>query len=243
MGCSDILLSSILSLFFSLFSLGDGLIQTEILSRRAFKPKNNHSTNNSTLVRICGCHFGQMLPVWENELDTTRNQTVRIAVGAPKLVSLNALYNEIGWESLQNRRRYHKLILLYKMMHNLIPLYLSSLVPQPVSNLSRYHLRNSNDLQTVAARTNQYDLSFLSPSIKAWNNLPDEAKQTDSVNSFKHFLKKDKRTIPKQYYYGTRKALILHTRLRTNCSSLSLDLFLQNISDSPLCSCGRIETT
>ena len=168
---------------------------------------------------------------------------MRIAVGAPKLVSLNALYNEIGWESLQNRRRYHKLILLYKMMHNLIPLYLSSLVPQPVSNLSRYHLRNSNDLQTVAARTNQYDLSFLSPSIKAWNNLPDEAKQTDSVNSFKHFLKKDKRTIPKQYYYGTRKALILHTRLRTNCSSLSLDLFLQNISDSPLCSCGRIETT
>ena len=42
------------------------------------------------------------------------------------------------------------------MMHNITPLYLSSLVPQSVSNLSRYNLRNSNDLQTIDARTNQY---------------------------------------------------------------------------------------
>ena len=44
------------------------------------------------------------------------------------------------------------------------PLYLSSLVPQSVSNLSRYNLRNSNDLQTIDARTYQYDNSFFLPS-------------------------------------------------------------------------------
>ena len=38
-----------------------------------------------------------------------------------------------------------------------------------------------------------------------------------------------------------RKAQILHTRLRTNCSSLNLDLFLKNISDSLLCRCSRLE--
>ena len=38
-----------------------------------------------------------------------------------------------------------------------------------------------------------------------------------------------------------RKAQILHTQLRTNCSSLNLDLFLKNITDSPLCICGSLE--
>ena len=62
----------------------------------------------------------------KNELDKIQNEAARIATGATKLVSLNALYNEIGWEPLQDRRRDHKLTLFYKMMYNLTPLYLSS---------------------------------------------------------------------------------------------------------------------
>jgi hypothetical protein len=48
--------------------------------------------------------------------------------------------------------------------------------------------------------------------------------------------------IPKYYYYGKRKSQIMHTRLRTNCSVLSHDLFSKNIIQSPLCSCGEEET-
>ena len=40
---------------------------------------------------------------------------------------------------------------------------------------------------------------------------------------------------------GSRKAQVLHTRLRTNCSFLNLDLFLNDISDSQLCRCGSEE--
>ena len=47
------------------------------------------------------------------------------------------------------------------MMNSLTLLYLTSLVPQPVGNLSRYNLRNSNDLQSINARTKQYYHSFL----------------------------------------------------------------------------------
>ena len=78
------------------------------------------------------------------------------------------------------------------MMHNITPLYLSSLVPQSVSNISRYNFRNSNDLQTIDARTNQYYNSFLS-SVRAWNNLSVEAKQCESVKSFKCFLQKEEK--------------------------------------------------
>ena len=91
--------------------------------------------------------------IWDNclqsekqELEKIQIEAARIATGATKLVSIAALYREIRWDSLDERRRKHKLTLFYKMTNALATLYLSSLVPQTVSNASRYNLRNSNDL-------------------------------------------------------------------------------------------------
>ena len=69
-----------------------------------------------------------------------------------------------------------------------------------------------------------------------WNNL----KQHTLLNTT---LTKNKTPVPKYYYSKNRKAQILHTWLRTNCSSLNLDLFLKGITDSPLCRCGSIENS
>lgn len=188
--------------------------------------------------------------IWDNctlqdkqELDKIQNEAARIATGTTKLVSLNCLYREIKWESLEHRRNKHKMTLFYKMLHNLTPLYLSSLIPQSVSDISHYNLRNSDNLQTIRTRTNIYYHSFLPSAIRDWNNLPFQAKHLDTLNSFKFYLNKDKLEVPAYYYTGKRHAQILHTRLRTNCSSLNFDLFTRNISDSPLCRCGSIENS
>ena len=78
-------------------------------------------------------------------------------------------------------------------MYNFTPPYLSSLVPPSITNVSRYNLRNSNDLQTIDARTNQYyNFFFLPSAVRSWNNLPVEAKELGSVNSFKRFLNQNK---------------------------------------------------
>ena len=127
------------------------------------------------------------------------------------------------------------------MINQLTPDYLSSLVPQPVGAASRYNLRDSNSLQTIDARTNKYFHSFLPSTIRAWNRLPNEVKDCNSVNSFKNNLKPEKYQTPKYFYFGDRRAQVLHTRLRTNCSALSLDLFHKNITESPLCRCGSVE--
>ena len=177
----------------------------------------------------------------KNELDKIQNEAARIATGATRLVSLNNLYREVCWESLHKRRQDHKLTLFYKMLNNLAPIYLSSLIPQQVSHISQYNLRNSGDIQTIRAKTNQFYNSFLPSTLREWNNLPSEARQCTTLNSFKHFLKKDKSSVPNYYYHGNRKAQILHARLSTGCSSLNLDLFYKNITDSPLCLCGSVE--
>ena len=76
------------------------------------------------------------------------------------MVSFQKIYDEIGWETLETRRRKHKLVLFYKMFYNLSPLYPSSLVPPLVQNSSRHSLRNSNNVQTVVSNTNEYFHSF-----------------------------------------------------------------------------------
>ena len=127
------------------------------------------------------------------------------------------------------------------MTHNLTPEYLSSLVPEPISNIFCYNLRNSNNFRAINTRTSQYYQSFLPSTVRNWNDLSVEAHQYYTLNSFKHYLNKDKCKSLNIFYTGSRKAQILHTRLRTNCSSLNLNLFLKNISDSPLCTCGSVE--
>ena len=89
--------------------------------------------------------------IWDNctqqekqDLEKVQMEAARIAKGTTKLVSLQKLYEEIGWETLEARRKKHKLVLFYKMLYNLSPLYLSYLVPPQVQNVSRYNLRNAN---------------------------------------------------------------------------------------------------
>ena len=135
-------------------------------------------------IRGLECHLEKY------ELDKIQNEAARIATGVTKLVSLTNLYKEIGWESLSKRRSNHKLTLLYKMINHLTPIYLSSLIPAQVSSASRYNLRNAQNYQTIRARTNQYRDSFLPSTLHLWNNLPLEARQSNTLNSFKLFLKK-----------------------------------------------------
>ena len=70
--------------------------------------------------------------------------------------------------------------------------------------------------------------------VREWNNLPEEAKQIGSLISFKFYLNRNKKKVPKYYGIGKRKLQILHTRLRsaTKCSSLNNDLFLKNMTES-----------
>ena len=194
--------------------------------------------------------------IWDNcsqyekqELEKIQLEAARIATGTTKLISITALYKEVGWESLEQRRQTHKLTLFFKMFSHLTPLYLSSLIPPSVSDMSRYNLRNSDQLQTIDSRTNLYFNSFLPSTVRAWNSLPAEVKQSQTTHSFRYYFNKNKIPVPKYYYSKNRKTQILHTRLRTNCSSLNLDIFLKGITDSPMCRycryrlCGSIESS
>ena len=130
------------------------------------------------------------------KLDKMQSEAARIVSGATKLVSLHALYEEVGWESLEKRRRKHKLLLLYKMSNNLSPLYLCSLIPPTVDTKSSYNLRNAHNIRTIHSRTTQYFNSFLLSTIREWNTLPLDVRNCDSIISFK------RNVVPKYFLHG-----------------------------------------
>ena len=154
-------------------------IRINIMRKLKFRlDRKSLETIYTTFIRPL-LEYGDVL--WDNcaqyekeELDKIQNEAARIVTGATKLVSLLALSNETQWDSLDDRRRKHKLTLFYKMKSNLRPEYLSSLIPPTVGNISRYNLRNANGLQTIKTSSVLYYESFLPSTVRAWNSLPSE---------------------------------------------------------------------
>ena len=148
--------------------------------------------------------------VWDNctqfekqEIEKIQIEAARIAPGTAKIVSLNALYQETGWVTLEKRRENHKLVMFYKMYNNsVLPFFFSTTVNK---QSSQYSLRNADNLQSIHARTNLYFQSFLPSVVRKWNDLSDEAKRSSSVTSFKNYLNRNRTSIPKYFYIGNRK--------------------------------------
>ena len=176
-----------------------------------------------------------------NALEKIQLEAARIVTGTTKLVSLEMLYKETGWETLEVRRSKHKLCLFYKMSNNISPEYLSSLVPQPIENTTQYGLRDASNIRPPLARTQLYYKSFLLSTIRLWNDLSPETR--DALTSFKYQMNKNIQKPPRYFTVGFRFAQIQHTRLRTSCSSLNHHLFSKNIINDPYCQCGSVETT
>ena len=112
--------------------------------------------------------------VWDNapteakrQLDAVHIEAARTITGATKLCSIDKLFADLGWESLQSRRNKHKLVIFYKILNGLSPSYLSDLVPPLIQDTTHYNLRNSSDTQTLHANTNLYFNSFFPSTIRA----------------------------------------------------------------------------
>ena len=86
-------------------------------------------------------------------LESIHNESGKIVSGATKLCSIEKLLTELGWDTLQERRRKRKHIIFYKIINSLTPNYLSDLLPPLIGDNTPYSLRNANDIQSIRPRT------------------------------------------------------------------------------------------
>ena len=183
--------------------------------------------------------------VWDNIprylvdlLEDVQIRAARIICGATINTSRSMIYKELGWETLQERRKNQRLIAMYKIKNDTAPQYLCDSLPKP--HETGYALRNNDSLPNFRARINIFQNSFFPQTIRDWNLLPESQRNSPSLNVFKQKLKDTKHKPPDWYYSGERKLSIIHSRLRLLCSGLNDHLFSQlHVIDDPSCPCGN----
>lgn len=181
----------------------------------------------------------------QRALENIQIDAARIISGATKLCSIQKIYDETGIETLLERRKKHKLCQMFKMIKDLTPPYLQELLPQRVQQQSRYSLRNANNYAIPPTRTALYFNSFLPSTLREWNSLEQSVRDSATLGSFKWKLSAT-RNVPPVYFDNTqvsRKAQVLHSRLRLECSSLNQHLHKKNLVDNPFCACGMVESS
>jgi hypothetical protein len=143
------------------------------------------------------------------------------------LSTTNPIYKETGLIKLKDRRENHKLIQLFKVQNDLTSA--SFFIPNHFQEVHTYNTRHNNALPLPRTRTSLYASYFLPSTLKLWNSLPPEIKDSPSLSILKSRLTSrvhhDK--VPKYYYYGPRLTHILHARLRMRSSSLNEHLYIK----------------
>ena len=129
---------------------------------------------------------------------------------------------------------------MYKIVNHEAPSYLNDLLPNTVNTASNYNLRNRLNFEIPFVRLCSYENSFFPSTLKLWNELPLNIRNSSSVSQFKANVRSPHLKPPNYLYVRERKYNILLTRLRHNCSSLNSDLFNVNIIQYSDCSCGAV---
>ena len=146
--------------------------------------------------------------------------------GARKGTSHKLLYNEVSWSTLEERRSWNKLTNFGKIVNHETPQYLQALLPNKVGD-SRPASRYADNYILIKTRTESFKRSFIPSSVKLWNELPLEKRNTDHCRKM---MKKDRNIL---YYEGPRSLNIKHIQLRMQCSKLNYHLFCST-SQTPL---------
>ena len=161
-----------------------------------------------------------------------------IVTGLPVFSSPRSLYSKIGWETLAERRKTKKLILMFKIIKNETLSYLNGLLPTLVNDVNNYNLRNNTNYDLPFCRLCSYETSYFLSTLKLWNDLNTETRNIPTLLQFKSSIRHQPPRAGEYLSVGERKYNIILIRIRHRCSSLNADLFHFNVVPYSNCSCG-----
>jgi len=150
---------------------------------------------------------------------------------------------ELGWDTLDRRRNYSKVLFICKITKELVPCHIASL---PVLSLreSNYNTRSSvgsSTFEKPRGKTNAYLNSFFPSAINGWLALPNNIQNSETLGKFKMDLK-----VLLEFNimnHQTSYYLLLHqgklgkmlTQMRLKLSPLNSHLFSYNLSITTNC--------
>ena len=96
--------------------------------------------------------------------------------------SVSSMLQDLGWESLENRRQKLQLIMFYKIVNNLVDIPATQyLTPAP----SRLRSNDKLKFRHQASKSDCLKYSFFPRTIPVWYSLPASVAEASGLASFK----------------------------------------------------------
>ena len=122
---------------------------------------------------IIECASTICAPHLQNEilkLKSVQRKSVRFVLNHyARLSSVTSMLQKLGWPTLEQRRDNSKIIMLYKIIHNVVHIHYSDVLIEN-TNRTRGH---SQRFHVPLTRINPYHYSFFPSAIRKWKILLD----------------------------------------------------------------------
>ena len=145
-----------------------------VLNYAAWDPYLSRDINSLDQVQRRGARY-----VSNNYLDITRGCVTK-------------MIQDLGWQSLQEKREDHRLTLLYKLQNSLL-----DIDPEPILKPGDSRTRGRSRLQQSAATSTTLNKSFYPRITRQWNQLPVFVIDDTSSEGFKTALVNHRATSPR----------------------------------------------
>ena len=99
------------------------------------------------------------------KVERIQYQAARAVTGTWQGSNRTKLYEELGWESLSDRRMSRRVLQIYKIFDNKTPEYLRQKLPQSRRNFLEHIFKG------YRCRTGRYENSFFPDAVTSWNNI------------------------------------------------------------------------
>ena len=117
-------------------------------------------------------------------IERTQYMGALAVTGAWQGSSRSSLYEELGWESLNDRRIFRRIIQLYKIVNGMTPSYLHEKLP-PRKRTSLYSSTETLFFRGLRCHSQRYANSFFPDAVSLWNKVIDHFKVMPSIGSLK----------------------------------------------------------
>ena len=178
-----------------------------------------------------------------NTLERIQYHCALAITGAWQGTNLDKIYDQLGWESLTDRRYCRRLFHFYKIQNDLTPSYTKDPLP-PLKN-HPYTTRSEFVLHELKCHSDSFRNSFYPDSVRCWNRLDHLLRDSPNIQSFKKRLFADYRPPPRSLFgihdsLGIRRLFQLRVGLSPLLEHKNNHNFLDTPSDKCI-TCNRTE--
>ena len=125
-----------------------------------------------------------------HQLQLVQNTAAKLIFRKKKFDHVTPLLVSLHWLPVDKRIIFKILLLVYKCLHNMAPIYLKNLIRIKQNNRTLRSSYDTTRLKEGKARLINYgDRAFYIYAPKLWNNLPIEIRKSKSLELFKRHLK------------------------------------------------------